>query len=83
MKNFNPLFLLPLLYAFTPLAQEGSMNRDTVLMQERIEKAHQNRVEQEEALRIIREEKKEQKQEEEALEDGEEKKMNEAEKLVR
>ena len=68
MKNLNLFLLLPLLFSFTPLVQDGSVNNDSNLMQERIEKAHQNRLEQAEALRLIREEKKEQKQEEEAFE---------------
>ena len=83
MKNLNLFLLLPLLLSFTPLVQDGSVNNDSNLMQERIEKAHQNRLEQAEALRLIREEKKEQKQEEEAFEGSIEQRMNEAEKLVK
>ena len=83
MKNLNLFLLLPLLFSFTPLVQDGSVNNDSNLMQERIEKAHQNRLEQAEALRLIREEKKEQKQEEEAFEGSIEQRMNEAEKLVK
>ncbi len=69
--------------AFTPFAQDGSVTSDSMILEERIEKAHENRIQQERADQVIEENKRMQKQEEMPITQEKSEELNEAEKLVK
>lgn len=85
MKKSIIILCIPLMLSFTqPFATDGSVSNDSAIMQERVEKAHQNRVDQKEALELIGNQKQEQQEEFERNDKEDEKeKLNEAEKLIR
>lgn len=83
MKILVLLTGMTLAMAFThPFAEQGGVATDHQLLEERIEKAHENRMREKRADKLIREQRQEEKLLPVESKSEERSKMNEAEKLV-
>lgn len=84
MKIFTLILGCMMISAYTPFAQDGSVTSDSMILEERLEKAHQNRLEEEKAERVIERNKELQEQQEDIpISRDKSPELNEAEKMVR
>lgn len=84
MKLFTLILGCVMISAYTPFAQDGSVTSDSMILEERLEKAHENRLQEEKAERVIERNKEfQQRQEDIPISREKSMEMNEAEKMVK